>query len=226
MRAVLFDIDGTLLETDGAGKKAFSKSLDLVLGLQDPLDYIVWAGATDLGVLKQIMDRHQRPWPEKQLDDFFTCLGSEMDAALENSGATRLLHGVEEAVRHLHHAPHLHLGLLTGNGKASALQKVKHGGLLEYFNPHLGGYGDEHAHRPEIARRAQARLPDHGLEDASLAIIGDTPNDIEAARAVGARAIGVATGHYKEHELTQAGACVVFSDLSDASALVRAIEGV
>lgn len=224
MHAVLFDIDGTLLDTDGAGKEAFSRSLKRILGLEDSLDYITWAGATDLGVLQQIMDRHNAPWPEAHLGDFFHCLGEEMDLSLQQSGAARLFQGVKDCVEAFHAHPTVHLGLLTGNGKASALQKVRHGGVLEFFNPDLGGYGDEHADRPELARRVKDRLPQHQLEGAGMVVIGDTPNDIRAAHAVSAKAVGVATGHFSAEELAEAGADVVFSDLQDTCKVLAELD--
>lgn len=213
--AVLFDIDGTLLDMRGVGRQAFVRALETTFGLRDTLPYISFSGNTDLNVLEAVMRHHGRPLTRDDCDRFHRQLPLELAAAAHQAELI-LYPGVRELLEALTAEPDILLGLVTGNVEACAWIKLQQFDLHNHFV--LGAFGDEHADRNEIARmalqRVKARLePGQSLKACFL--VGDTPNDIAAAHAIGAVSIAVATGKHSVEDLTAAGADVALPDLSD-----------
>ena len=221
---VLFDIDGTLLDTHGAGRRAFAQTLKTVFGWNDNVEHINFSGTTDLDVFHRLMKHHGHvPLPE-DLEKFFGQLPIELTQTIAEQTLT--LHpGVREVLEFLSRDKRVIAGLVTGNIEAGAQIKLKHLNLHGHFI--LGAFGHEHADRNEIARlalrRAEAQLKP-GQNFRAKFLIGDTPFDIRAAHAIGAQSIGVATGTYSEQQLREAGATHVLPNLSDLPHL-RAILG-
>ncbi len=219
--AVLFDIDGTLLDTRGAGRQSFVEAVQMVFGWKDDLAYIDFAGNTDLNVLEQVMKYHGRTLTTDDTEGFFARLPEVM--ARNAARAKQLLYpGVKTLLERLSGNPRFVLGLVTGNQEASARIKLGQFDLHNHFV--LGAFGNEHADRPEIARLALRRVREWlppGGRIASVFLIGDTPYDIAAAQAIGAVSIAVATGSSDEAALRAAGADHVFRDLSDTSAVLN-----
>lgn len=217
-RLVLFDIDGTLVDVRGAGRRAFSDALASACAIEDALADVRFAGATDLGVLEQVKAKHGRA----ALDEprFF----QDMESALRR----RVLEersiaypGVVELLAQLAGDPRVRTGLVTGNAAACAKVKLAAVGLDGYFE--IGAYGDEHADRLHLACLAKERAERRFAETFErLFLIGDTPNDVAAARACGAVAIAVATGHYDAAALRATGADLVVETLA-AEEVARAI---
>jgi phosphoglycolate phosphatase-like HAD superfamily hydrolase len=227
MKLVLFDIDGTILWTDGAGRRAIHAALQEVFGSIGPSDY--WFdGKTDRQIVRDLMrlDGHPDAGIDERMDTllgrYVECLGAEL---AHPEFSARLLAGIPELLDALEMRDDVVLGLLTGNVEPGARAKLRAVGLdPERFK--VGAYGSDHEHRPQLPAVAQQRTREVlgiDIPGDRVVVIGDTPADIECARSIGARAIGVATGRYPVEELDKHGAAAVFPDLTDTDAVVRAI---
>lgn len=216
---VLFDIDGTLLDTRGAGRRSFARAIQRLFGGNDDLADIRFAGATDLDLFERVARRKGHE-PDAQLTESFFAL---LPGLLREEFARESPHifpGVRETLRALDELPGLTLGLVTGNIESCAWVKLEACGIHAHFE--LGAFGHEHADRREIARLARRRAERHG-SFARCALIGDTPSDITAAHAIDAVSIAVATGGYSPAELRDAGAHHVLESLSDVSAVTALV---
>jgi phosphoglycolate phosphatase len=202
---VLFDIDGTLLSVHGVGKASFAAGLAAAFGIVDDLHDISFAGATDLRVLSQLRTRLPIPTDDDSLRRFFDAMNEALHQSLQRQ-APLVYPGVIDALNHLSDQGHA-LALVTGNARSCAMTKLSAAGIdPKRFT--CGGYGDEHHDRNHLAalavKRAAAR---------PLALIGDTPSDVAAAKHVGALAIAVTTGSYDRPSLLAAGADAVSDNL-------------
>lgn len=216
---VLFDIDGTLVDVRGAGRRAFVRALERTWGVNDLLADVNFAGATDLGVLRQL--RGRLPLDDVHDRAFFAHMEQTLLAELA-AERPRIYDGVEPylatlVARGIDDGGDTALGFVTGNAKACAWVKVDRAGL-DRRGFGVGGYGDEHHDRPELARlakeRAEARAG-HTFE--RVLLVGDTPSDVQAAKHIGAVAVGVTTGHFTRQQLVDAGADVVVDRLDQLS---------
>ncbi len=220
---ILFDIDGTLLDLKGAGRRAFVRSIQAVFGWPDDIRYVSFAGNTDLNVLAQVMAAHGRELVETDALRFFRHLPGEMDRALAEPGGDRIIYpGVRDLLERLAALPEVVLALVTGNIEACARLKLREFNLHNHFV--LGAFGNEHADRGRIAGlaldRALAALP-RGRSVRARYLVGDTPFDIAAARSIGAVSIAVATGSFSIAQLHAAGADHVLPDLGDTGQVLR-----
>ena len=218
---VLFDIDGTLLDMRGAGRKSFVRALKTVFGWDDDIQYINFAGNTDLNVLQKVMEKHGRNLTDDDRRRFFAQIPVEL---AQTAGEAELViyPGVRELLEKLSADPRVMLGLVTGNVEASARIKLWQFDLHGHFV--LGAFGDDHADRTEIARLAMKRVRDSlkpGQEVGGLFLVGDTPFDIAAAKTIQAKSIAVATGKFGVDALRDAGADHVLTDLSETDALLQ-----
>lgn len=222
---VFFDIDGTLLRLPGAGRRAFQRSLKDVFGWDDDIAYINFYGATDLDVLDRIVRRHHGVNTPERTQAFFTRLEETLREEAEAVDPI-VYPGVRELLSALSARDDVLTGIVTGNIETCATLKLSAAGLRDRFM--LGAFGHEHADRIEIARlalqRALAMYPE-GQQPETVALIGDTGSDIAAAKAIGARAVAVATGSHTVEELTAEGADAVFEDVTDLPAVLTALTG-
>ena len=188
---VLFDIDGTLLEVKGAGRRAFSRAIDHCFGWKNELKNIRFAGATDLDLFRKIAREHQHEATDADAAKFFDRLAHELKIAIGEAGTVHTVFpGVPELLARLSSDPRCLLALVTGNVAECAWIKLELVNLHEHFV--LGAFGHEHADRIEIAHLAVRRAEEHaGRSYARRFLIGDTPNDVRAAHAIGAKAIAV-----------------------------------
>jgi phosphoglycolate phosphatase-like HAD superfamily hydrolase len=232
MRLILFDIDGTLLWTDGAGRRAVGGALQEEIGSSGPIDTYRLDGKTDPLIVRELLELAGRP--DAAADP--ACIESvcrrylaRLEAELSGPrAATRLFPGVREilnALERYERDGRALVGLLTGNLERGAHLKLRSAGLIpERFR--VGAYGSDSGVRSELpaiaAHRAHQRTKRLFPGDA-VVILGDTPADVECGRPIGARAIGVATGHYDVAALHAAGADAVFADLRDTAAVLDAI---
>jgi len=217
---ILFDIDGTLLGMPGVGRQSFVRALDTIFGIKDNLDYINFSGNTDLNVLQQIMAHHGLPLTQDDCVRFHRQLPLEL-AQASHQARLILYPGIREVLEAISTRPDVVLGLVTGNVEACAWIKLQQFNLHNHFV--LGAFGDEHSERNKIAQLAMERVLSRlkpGYAVKACFLVGDTPNDIEAAHAIGAVAVGVATGKFGVDELTAAGADVALSDLSDTACVL------
>ncbi len=217
---VLFDIDGTLLNTSGAGRRSFVEALRRVFHFRDGLDDVRFAGATDLDLVEKIARRNGREPTADEVRAFFDLLPVLLRDELRME-PPHVYPGVRELLRALSARPEITLGLVTGNIESCAWAKLEACGIHEHFE--LGAFGHEHADRREIARLACARAERNG-PFAHRVLIGDTPSDVAAARAIGATAVAVATGDYEAAALAAAGAHRVWIDLSDTDAVIAHLQ--
>ena len=194
-RLVLFDIDGTLIRTHGAGVRAFAATFDEVFNLPQATETLSFAGRTDRGLVEEVFEQNQIERTKQNVDRFFKAYLSRLTDFLP-SDQHEPLPGTRELIAHLRGRPDTPvIGLLTGNHPRGAELKLEHYGIWQEFE--MGIFGGEHTDRNDIARNAltwaQTRWPE--LNPAEVLIIGDTERDIECARAIGAKVLAVATGN-------------------------------
>lgn len=226
-KLVLFDIDGTLVLTGGAGLRAMNTALAEVLGRLEGLDGIPVAGRTDWAILAEavrVLDRElDAPLLEQLRDRYIANLALEIERP--GRGVKAVMPGIRELLSVIEERDDTFLGLLTGNFEEGARIKLSHFDLWRYFK--CGAFGGDAADRNELVPVALSRAVACGLpqiEPADVLVVGDTPHDIACAHAAGATPVGVATGGYSVAQLRDSGAEIVFQDLSDAGAFVRLLE--
>lgn len=227
MKLVLFDIDGTLLRSDGAGKRAIHRALLEVFGATGPADY-PFDGKTDKQIVRELMrleghgDEHIDASMQRLLDLYVRYLHEELAAPTKRA---HLLPGVAELLDVLESRDDIILGLLTGNLEQGARAKLEAVGVaFERFR--VGAFGSDHEHRPELPAIARTRTFGQigvDITGKAMVVIGDTPADLTCGRSLGASAIGVATGRYSVEELLEHDPVAAFRDLADTDAVLRAI---
>jgi phosphoglycolate phosphatase-like HAD superfamily hydrolase len=210
----LFDLDGTLMTSSGSGGRAFERACQEVLGIPQALEKITLHGNTDPSILDEAC-RHARGTPatagerEAVFAAYLGHLAGELAAA-----EVEVLPGVRELLDLLENRRDL-VGLATGNLFDGARLKLTAAGLWGRFP--VGGYGSDAAERADLVRvaiqRAEGRLG-RPLDRSEIALIGDTPRDVAAARENGVRAIAVATGMHDTATLADAGADEVHETLA------------
>jgi phosphoglycolate phosphatase len=224
---VLFDIDGTLVLTGGAGMRALNRACEEVVGLSGALDGVQLAGRTDWIILHDTMAKIGRSLDDELFQrlrvSYLACLRDEIHEP--GHGVKAVMPGVHALLDALQPRPDVFLGLLTGNFEEGARIKLEHFGLWRYFR--CGAYGDDASDRnalvPFAVKRARAcGLPD--LPPHQILVVGDTPHDVACALAVGALPVGVATGSYGVDQLRASGADIVFEDLSDTAAFLELLD--
>jgi phosphoglycolate phosphatase-like HAD superfamily hydrolase len=202
VRLVLFDIDGTLVHTGGAGVKAFAKVFTTEFNAADGFERLKFAGRTDLSLVREFFGFHAIPPTPENFQRFFDRYVFWLDHILCQSKTT-LCPGVWEFIRGFAALPEPPvLGLLTGNIRLGAEIKLRHFDLWDEFQ--TGAFADDHEERDQIAAIALqrgSRLLQTDLAGGHALVIGDTPLDIRCARAIGARCLAVATGGHPLPEL-------------------------
>lgn len=221
-RLLLFDIDGTLLLTGGAGKRAMERAFLELFGVADALAGVSMAGRTDRWLAELALTRHGLESSREHLDAFRSRYLRELEASIHEPGRGHrgLLPGVEALLDRLARRDHWHLALLTGNYRDGARIKLSHFGLWDRFA--WGAFGDEHAERGALAQSAVDAAPTQGVTIADTrhaVVIGDTPFDIACARAAGASVVAVATGGHSRDALAAHEPDLVVDDLTDVDAI-------
>ena len=231
MKLVLFDIDGTILWTDGAGRRAIGQALLDEIGTTGPIERYRFDGKTDPQIVRELLSLAGHP--AATADDRVAAVCRRYLELLEGELArptqrTRVLAGVPELLGGLEEheaAGRALVGLLTGNLAGGAALKLKSAGL----DPRrfaVGAYGSDSPQRPElpaIAARRAAERTGRDIPGRDVVIIGDTPDDVACGEPIGARVVAVATGFYDVAALRAAGAARVFADLRDTAAVLDAI---
>ena len=204
IRLVLFDIDGTLVHTGGAGVKAFAKVFATEFGARDGFERLRFAGRTDVSLVREFLGIHDIAATPENFKRSFERYVFWLDHILRDS-KTELCPFVWEFIDRLQglERPPL-LGLLTGNIRLGAEIKLRHFELWEVFE--TGAFADDHEEREQIAaiaRQRGTRVLNCALADEEVLVIGDTPLDIRCGRAIGAKVLAVATGGASLTELEQ-----------------------
>lgn len=207
IKAVLFDIDGTLLVTGGAGGAAWQRGFEELYGIEADVAEHTDAGMTDPEIVKIVFrEVIGREGSHEERSRAIAAYLKHLPDTVAESGGYRVMPGVEELLPRLIEEGVL-LGLVTGNVEAAAHIKLSRGRLNRFFS--CGGYGSDSPDRTEVTRAAlrRAELVSGGrLSGGACIAVGDTPRDVAAGHGAGIRVAGVATGSYGVEQLSEAGA--------------------
>lgn len=217
---VLWDVDHTLIETRGVGSEVFARAFKAATGQPMSMGMAEAAGHTEPVLLRKTLRLNGIAPDPEVFERFFREQAGGYRASREEMGTRgRVLPGVEHALRVLNRQPNLTQSVLTGNTQASARIKLATFGLDRWLDLDRGAYGDDDEHRAalvDVARRRFRSSAGRTLLPSQVVLIGDTPKDVEAARASGARIIGVASGSSSVDALRRAGADHVLGSLEGA----------
>ena len=222
-RLLLFDIDGTLIHSGGAGVQALKLVLKERFGIIDDLGDIEIAGMTDSGIVISILKKHKIPTTNENVAAFLDSYVHFLSLELPRRKG-KLLPGVLQLLETLKTRKHLVLALLTGNVSRGARLKLEHYGVWHFFE--FGAFADDHHDRNQLGSFACARAREkHGREFSAdeIDVIGDTPRDIACGKAIGARTIAVATGTWTQAQLAVHHPDFLIDDLSDVNRLVNTL---
>jgi len=225
MYTVLFDIDGTLLSSGGAGEAAYLDAFRQDFGLAEMPENISFAGRSDRAIVEEIMRASQIEPSADTWQRFCTGYCSRLQQSLARCEGS-LLPGVLELIGALQRLEHVSLGLLTGNIECGAQMKLEEYGINGHFA--FGGYGDRRTDRNDIAAEAKQAAAEAAAEKGhaglcGVMVIGDTPNDVLCARSIDAFAVAVATGGSTRAQLAAAEPDLLLDDLTDSGALLAEV---
>ena len=220
-KLLLWDIDGTILHTGKAGETALGHAMQKLHGVTRGLLGLEIAGRTDKWIVEQLLARDGFPHGEREIARFLDVYVERLAEELPRRQGG--LHpGILGILEEAHRRPDLVQGLLTGNIEKGARLKLSRYGVNHYFE--FGAFADDSAIRNELGPHAKRRARDRHGEEFSpdrIYIIGDTPHDVACARAIGAKAIAVATGGFSVGQLEACGADAVFTDLGHPESFFR-----
>ncbi|HUR33982.1 MAG TPA: HAD family hydrolase [Vicinamibacterales bacterium] len=224
-RLLLFDIDGTLVSTGGAGGRAMARAFEEVFGFSNGLRSISMAGRTDAWIVSQMAAEHGLRYDEQRFRDFHHSYVKHLAVEVLQPGPQKgVLPGVRPLLDTLASRDRPFLALLTGNFRRGAEIKLEHFELWHYFRG--GAFGDDSHDRNGLLWKALADVEAAGgpaVRPSEVVIIGDTPLDVAVAVAGGARSLGVATGSYDVETLLESGADVALPDLDDLDSVLAAL---
>lgn len=236
---VLFDIDGTLVLTGGAGIRAMNRACEELVGHPNALEGIPVAGRTDRIILTDVARGAGHSLDEGLLDQLRDRYIEYLRAEIERpgrlqsfeslgprSGLKAVMPGIRELLDRLNRRADVLLGLLTGNFQEGARIKLEHFDLWQYFQ--CGAFGDDSADRNDLVPFAVERARQCGFDDVEpsrIFVVGDTPHDVACALAVGVVPIGVATGGFTSDQLRESGADIVYENLADPAPFLEVIGG-
>jgi phosphoglycolate phosphatase-like HAD superfamily hydrolase len=216
-RAVLFDVDGTLISTGGAGARSWRHAFQVLHGIPADIGKFTDAGMTDPVVARLTFEAAvgRTPTPT-ELATVMAAYLDRLPHEIDNSEGYRVLDGAAELLPRLGQSEGLLLGITSGGTEAGAHIKLSRAGFNRYFP--FGGYGSDSPDRVELTRRAIERggmLLGETLDPADVFVVGDTPRDVEAAHGAGCVAVATATGHFSREQLEATGAEHVLDSLRD-----------
>ena len=224
-KLLLFDIDGTLISTGGAGGRAMARAFEEVFGFSNGLRSISMAGRTDAWIVGQMAAEHGLDYDAQRFRTFHDSYVRHLaDEVLLPGPQKGVLPGVRPLLDTLRSRGDVYLALLTGNFRRGAEIKLEYFDLWRYFG--TGAFGDDSHDRNGLLWNALSNVEAAGgphARPSEVVVIGDTPLDIAVAVAGGARSLGVATGNYDADNLLESGADAVLADLSDIGAVMGAL---
>ena len=223
-KLILWDIDGTLIVSHGAGFRAMERALMQRFGLKCDIRLINWDGRTDSWIAGEVLRTVGLPVTPQNTHDYLEAYLEILPLELQAGPQGRVLPGILELLETLRLRPDAAQGLLTGNLERGARIKLTHFKVWHYFQ--FGAYADDSPSRNDLGPHALRRAKEkHAVEftpDRTF-IIGDTPHDIECGQVIGARTIAVATGKYSRAELAALQPTAVFENFADTAAFLRVI---
>jgi len=224
VKLLLFDIDGTLVLTGGAGIRALNRAFRELVGVENAMERVRPHGKTDPAIIREVFEicgnaGQCSDWMTRILDAYVRYLPGEVNG----SSSYKVLPGILRFLEDFHGHSDLAIGLATGNVEEGARIKLERGNLNRFFS--FGGFGSDAESRTELVRRAAekgARVAGQKVKPEDIFVIGDTPRDIDAGREAGFRTVGVATSDYSADQLQAAGADLVLADFErDRSRFLR-----
>ena len=224
MKFVLFDIDGTLIDSGGAGTRALNRAFEEMFNVRDAFKSISMAGKTDPQIISEGLMRHGIDNSNGFVPEFYRAYVRHLKTYID-AGRGHIKKGVREALDAIKSHGGYVTGLLTGNIEEGAKIKLECFGLDSYFS--LGAFGSDDEDRNRLLPLAINKLNERAMLRVTFSdcvVIGDTPRDIECSKPYGALAIAVATGPYPFSALEDAGADVVLWDLSDTGGFMSILE--
>lgn len=218
---LLWDIDGTLIASGGAGMRALRRGLRDVFGIDGSLDDIDFAGRTDRWIMRQVFAKFGVAPVEENFGRYFEAYVSLLPGELSNPAA-RVLPGVPALLAATAAHGQITQGLLTGNMRRGAQTKLQFHGLWDYFA--FGAFADDGELRNDLGPHALRRANSHARHEFSpdrIWVIGDTPHDIACGKIIGACTLGIATGGHSIEALQAHAPTLVLPDLSDTTGVLR-----
>jgi phosphoglycolate phosphatase-like HAD superfamily hydrolase len=226
-KLILFDIDGTLILSGGAGGRAMNRAFDALCGIRDALHRVDLAGRTDRIIMTDALAPSGRALDEPFVDQFREVYSGFLREELhaEGTGWKGALPGIPALLETLAARPDISLALLTGNFRASAEIKLAHFDLWRYFA--WGAFADDAVDRNDLFPVALSRAHADGLtglHPSRVIIVGDTPHDVTCARSGGGKAVAVATGNYDTTRLRACEPDALFEDLRDPTEFLALLD--
>jgi phosphoglycolate phosphatase-like HAD superfamily hydrolase len=227
LKVLLFDIDGTLMLSGGAGSRAITRAFADLYGIRDAFHGVVPDGKTDPLIFREIATNHGIEIADETaaFAELATRYAAHMADEMPRSSAARLMPGAAAIVESLAGRDDLALGLLTGNFEPTARIKLRHFNLERFFP--FGAFASDHGDRerllPIAVQRAEAHLGRRIGVGRHVVVIGDTPRDVECALLHDATAVGVAASRYSVADLQAAGAHHVFPTLEDVDGFMESL---
>lgn len=222
-QAILFDIDGTLIESGGSSDRAWHRAFEELHGVDVQISKVTGMGVPDPAVGRQAFEAVTGREPtDEEMAKLMAKRLAYLPEEVEDSDGYRVMPGTEELLDQLIDDGYL-LGLTTGNVEGAAHIKLARANLNRFFS--FGGYGSDSPDRTELTKRAIERgevVLGSPIDRARCFSIGDTPRDIEAGHGAGIRVTGVATGKFTVDELTEAGADAAIAEFADGLPLLVA----
>jgi len=222
-RLLLFDIDGTLLSTGGAGVRALKLVIEKRYGVQDDLHDVEIAGRTDSGIAASILKKYGVNEADENVSDFLDEYVRFLGQTVSTTDG-KILPGMSEILNQMKAKPDRVLGLLTGNIKRGAELKLRHYGLWDLFE--FGAFSDDHHDRNQLGGFARARAQEkhgHDFHAAQIDVIGDTGHDVACGKAFGARTVAIATGSWSREQLAAHKPDFLFDDLANVGEVMRVL---
>ncbi|MBI1884025.1 MAG: HAD hydrolase-like protein [Chlamydiae bacterium] len=226
-KLLLFDLDGTLVRTGGAGVRAISKAFKIHYDLDEPLEGVTVAGNTDPRIYREVLGYRKSGLSPSRKEEviFFESYFEFLKEEIEKSPGYRVLPGILQILTLASTSCNFVVGLGTGNLEKGARIKLGRGGLNPYFS--FGGFASDSPDRVELLKKGISRakaLSQTKIESENIFIIGDTPRDIEVAKILGTQAIAVATGGYDMDKLKPCLADYLVETLEDIDAFFEFVE--
>ena len=219
MRVLLFDIDGTLIRSNGSGKASLEKALAETFKLESATADIDYGGRTDFSIVRELLDLNGVEYSDENASALLESYCSLISEFLVATKAT-VLPGVVKLLNELKDMSEFSIGILTGNIKHGADVKLNSTNLASFF--HFGGYGDRAELRNGIAEEALESAKEY-LGDTKIEkvfVIGDTPKDVECAKHIGAFSLAVGTGYAEKEAILASNPDIFLEDLSNTEEVI------
>jgi len=226
MKLLLFDVDLTLINSGGAGRKAMMRAFEELFGGSNGLKKVSFAGRTDVAIFKDGLKQRGVEWSPDKETQFKERYLAYLKTEIEKPNSSKHIEpGIPELLSQLHAQEEVTLALLTGNWRQGAQIKLEHFELFHFFR--FGAFADDSEFReklPGIAYERFRRIFDKEIPPHDVYVIGDTPRDVACARPFGAKSIAVATGLFSFNELKEARPNHVFRDFSNPQEFIQIID--